>query len=173
MKALIMEVNGKSPQMGKECWLAPNATLVGDVIMGDNCTVWFNAIIRGDVHEIRIGNDTNIQDGAIIHCTYKKAGTYIGNRVSIAHNAIVHGCTIHDDVLIGMGAVVMDGAIVHSGAVIAAGAIVLANTVVEANSIYAGMPAKKVKDTGPEMLEVIERTAKNYPMYSKWFSKNE
>lgn len=173
MKALIMEVNGKSPQMGKECWLAPNATLVGDVIMGDNCTVWFNAVIRGDVHEIRIGNDTNIQDGAIIHCTYKKAGTYIGNRVSIAHNAIVHGCTIHDDVLIGMGAVVMDGAIVHSGAVIAAGAIVLANTVVEANSIYAGMPAKKVKDTGPEMLEVIERTAKNYPMYSKWFSKNE
>lgn len=173
MKALIMEVNGKSPQMGKECWLAPNATLVGDVIMGDNCTVWFNAIIRGDVHEIRIGNDTNIQDGAVIHCTYKKAGTYIGNRVSIAHNAIVHGCTIHDDVLIGMGAVVMDGAIVHSGAVIAAGAIVLANTVVEANSIYAGMPAKKVKDTGPEMLEVIERTAKNYPMYSKWFSKNE
>ncbi|HAH35927.1 MAG TPA: gamma carbonic anhydrase family protein [Algoriphagus sp.] len=173
MKALIMEVNGKSPQMGKECWLAPNATLVGDVIMGDNCTVWFNAVIRGDVHEIRIGNDTNIQDGAVIHCTYKKAGTYIGNRVSIAHNAIVHGCTIHDDVLIGMGAVVMDGAIVHSGAVIAAGAIVLANTVVEANSIYAGMPAKKVKDTGPEMLEVIERTAKNYPMYSKWFSKNE
>ena len=173
MKALIMEVNGKSPQMGKECWLAPNATLVGDVIMGDNCTVWFNAVIRGDVHEIRIGNDTNSQDGAVIHCTYKKAGTYIGNRVSIAHNAIVHGCTIHDDVLIGMGAVVMDGAIVHSGAVIAAGAIVLANTVVEANSIYAGMPAKKVKDTGPEMLEVIERTAKNYPMYSKWFSKNE
>ncbi|WP_348718282.1 gamma carbonic anhydrase family protein [uncultured Algoriphagus sp.] len=173
MKALIMEVNGKSPQMGKECWLAPNATLVGDVIMGDNCTVWFNAVIRGDVHEIRIGNDTNIQDGAVIHCTYKKAGTYIGNRVSIAHNAIVHGCTIHDDVLIGIGAVVMDGAIVHSGAVIAAGAIVLANTVVEANSIYAGMPAKKVKDTGPEMLEVIERTAKNYPMYSKWFSKNE
>ncbi|WP_144605342.1 gamma carbonic anhydrase family protein [Algoriphagus algorifonticola] len=173
MKALIMEVNGKSPQMGKECWLAPNATLVGDVIMGDNCTVWFNAVIRGDVHEIRIGNDTNIQDGAVIHCTYKKAGTYIGNRVSIAHNAIVHGCTIHDDVLIGMGAVVMDGAIVHSGAVIAAGAIVLANTVVEPNSIYAGMPAKKVKDTGPEMLEVIERTAKNYPMYSKWFSKNE
>ncbi|SFO64635.1 Carbonic anhydrase or acetyltransferase, isoleucine patch superfamily [Algoriphagus ornithinivorans] len=173
MKALIMEVNGKSPQMGKECWLAPNATLVGDVIMGDNCTVWFNAVIRGDVHEIRIGNDTNIQDGAVIHCTYRKAGTYIGNRVSIAHNAIVHGCTIHDDVLIGMGAVVMDGAIVHSGAVIAAGAIVLANTVVEANSIYAGMPAKKVKDTGPEMLEVIERTAKNYPMYSKWFSKNE
>ena len=173
MKALIMEVNGKSPQMGKECWLAPNATLVGDVIMGDNCTVWFNTVIRGDVHEIRIGNDTNIQDGAVIHCTYKKAGTYIGNRVSIAHNAIVHGCTIHDDVLIGMGAVVMDGAIVHSGAVIAAGAIVLANTVVEPNSIYAGMPAKKVKDTGPEMLEVIERTAKNYPMYSKWFSKNE
>lgn len=168
--ALELEVNGKSPSYGKGCWLAPNSTVVGDVQMGDNCTVWFNAVIRGDVHEIRIGNDTNIQDGAIIHCTYQKAGTYIGNQVSIAHNAIVHGCTIHDRVLIGMGAVVMDGAIINSGAVIAAGAVVLANTIVEANSIYAGMPAKKVKDTGPEMEEVISRTAKNYPMYASWFN---
>ncbi|WP_035464064.1 gamma carbonic anhydrase family protein [Algoriphagus vanfongensis] len=169
--ALILEVNGKTPTYDPTCWIAPNATLVGDVVMGKNCTVWFNAVIRGDVHEIRIGDDTNIQDGAVIHCTYQKAGTYIGNQVSIAHNAIVHGCTIHDRVLIGMGAIVMDGAIVHSGAVIAAGAVVLANTIVESNSIYAGMPAKKVKDAGPEMEAVIDRTAKNYPMYASWFEK--
>ncbi|MEP0713990.1 gamma carbonic anhydrase family protein [Algoriphagus sp.] len=168
--SLQLEVNGKKPQFGKECWLAPNCTVVGDVMMGERCTVWFNAVVRGDVHEIRIGNDTNIQDGAVIHCTYKKAGTYIGNQVSIAHNAVVHGCTIHDRVLIGMGAIVMDGAVIHSGAVIAAGAVVLANTIVEANSIYAGMPAKKVKDTGAEMDEVITRTAKNYPMYASWFT---
>lgn len=168
--ALLLEVNGKSPSQGDGCWLAPNATVVGDVQMGNNCTVWFNAVVRGDVNEIRIGNDTNIQDGAVIHCTYQKAGTYIGNQVSIAHNAIVHGCTIHDRVLIGMGAIVMDGAIVHSGAVIAAGAVVLANTIVEANSIYAGMPAKKVKDTGEAMEAVIARTAKNYPMYASWFT---
>lgn len=170
---LIKTIRGKSPQMGDNCWLADNATVVGDVIMGKNCTIWFNAIIRGDVHEIRIGNDTNIQDGAVIHCTYQKAGTYIGNQVSIAHNAIVHGCTIHDRVLIGMGAIVMDGVVVHSGAVIAAGAVVLAGTIVEANSIYAGLPAKKIKTTGPEMLEVIERTAKNYPMYAEWFKEEE
>ncbi|WP_200976180.1 gamma carbonic anhydrase family protein [Echinicola sp. 20G] len=167
--ALIKEINGKCPQVGKDCWLADNATVVGDVIMGEECTVWFNAVVRGDVHEIRIGSRTNIQDGAIIHCTYQKAGTYIGDNVSIAHNAIVHGCTVHDNVLIGMNAVVMDNAVVHSGAVIAAGAIVLAGTIVEENSIYAGIPAKKVKDTGDEMLEVIKRTAKNYPMYSKWY----
>ncbi|WP_143961647.1 gamma carbonic anhydrase family protein [Litoribacter populi] len=167
--ALIRSVRGHAPQFGKDCWLAENATVVGDVIMGENCTVWFNAVVRGDVHEIRIGDYTNIQDGAVIHCTYQKAGTYIGSRVSIAHNAIVHGCTIHDNVLIGMGAIVMDGAVVHSGAVIAAGAVVLANTVVEANSIYAGMPAKKVKDTGDNMKEVIERTSNNYPMYAQWF----
>jgi carbonic anhydrase/acetyltransferase-like protein (isoleucine patch superfamily) len=167
--ALVLEVNGKNPAFGEGCWLAPNATVVGDVIMGDRCTVWFNAVVRGDVHEIRIGNETNIQDGAVIHCTYQKAGTYIGNQVSIAHNAIVHGCTIHDRVLIGMGAIVMDGAVIHSGAVIAAGAVVLANTIVEANSIYAGMPAKKVKEAGEKMEEVISRTAKNYPMYASWF----
>lgn len=170
--ALIKRVNGNLPIMGENCWLAENATVVGDVIMGKNCTVWFNAVVRGDVREIRIGDDTNIQDGAIIHCTYKKAGTYIGNKVSIAHNAVVHGCTIHDRVLIGMGAIVMDGAVVHSGAVIAAGAVVLAGTIVEANSIYAGMPAKKVKETGPEMHEVIERTAKNYPMYAEWYKED-
>ncbi|EKB47477.1 gamma carbonic anhydrase family protein [Cecembia lonarensis] len=169
--ALIKEVRGFSPEFGENCWLADNATVVGDVKMGKNCTVWFNAVVRGDVHEIRIGNDTNIQDGAIIHCTYQKAGTYIGSRVSIAHNAIVHGCTIHDDVLVGMGAIIMDGAVVHSGAVIAAGAVVLAGTIVEANSIFAGTPAKKIKSTGPEMMEVIQRTAKNYPMYATWFKE--
>lgn len=169
--ALIMDVQGKSPEFGADCWLAPNATVVGDVKMGNNCTVWFNAVLRGDVHEIRIGDDTNIQDGAVIHCTYQKAPTYIGNQVSIAHNAIVHGCTIHDRVLVGMGAIVMDGAVVHSDSVIAAGAVVLAGTIVESGSIYAGMPAKKVKDIGPEMKEVILRTAKNYPMYSGWFQK--
>lgn len=167
--ALILEVNDKKPVFGESCWLAPNSTIVGDVVMGNNCTVWFNAVVRGDVHEIRIGNDTNIQDGAVIHCTYRKAGTYIGSQVSIAHNAIVHGCTIHDRVLIGMGAIVMDGAVVHSGAVIAAGAVVLANTIVEANSIYAGIPAKKVKDTGAEMDEAISRTARNYPIYAGWY----
>ena len=170
--ALIMTVKGKSPVFGKANWLAPNSTIVGDVVLGDRCTVWFNAVIRGDVHEIRVGDDSNIQDGAVIHCTYQKAGTYIGKRVSIAHNAVVHGCTIHDDVLIGMGAIVMDGAVVHSGSVIAAGAVVLANTIVEAGSIYAGMPAKKVKDIGENMKEVIARTAKNYPEYSKWFSSD-
>lgn len=167
--AVILKVNGKTPKFGDKVWLAPNATVVGDVEMGENCTVWFNAVIRGDVHEIRIGNDTNIQDGAVIHCTYQKAGTYIGNKVSVAHNAIVHGCTIHDSVLIGMGAIVMDGAVIHSGAVIAAGAVVLAGTIVEENSIYAGVPAKKVKTTGDEMKEVINRTARNYPLYASWF----
>ena len=167
--ALIREIKGISPKFGQKCFLADNATVVGDVTMGDNCTVWFNAVVRGDVHSITIGNDTNIQDGAIIHCTYQKAKTVIGNKVSIAHNAIVHGCTIHDNVLVGMGAIIMDDAVVHSGAVIAAGAIILPGTVVEANSIYAGVPAKKVKDTGPEMHEVIERTAKNYPMYAEWY----
>jgi carbonic anhydrase/acetyltransferase-like protein (isoleucine patch superfamily) len=167
--ALIIPVNEKEPQIGENCWLAPNATLVGDVKMGNNCTVWFNAVLRGDVHFIKIGDETNIQDGAVIHCTYQKFPTIIGNKVSIAHNAVVHGCTIHDRVLIGMGAIVMDGAVVNSGAVIAAGAVVLAGTIVEANSIYAGMPAKKVKDTGEAMQGVIDRTAKNYPMYAGWF----
>lgn len=171
--ALLMDVNGMGPTVGEDNWLAPNATIVGDVVLGKNCTVWFNAVIRGDVNEIRIGDDTNIQDGAVIHCTYKQSATVIGKRVSIAHNAVVHGCTIHDDVLIGMNAVVMDGAVVHSGSVIAAGAVVLANTIVEPNSIYAGMPAKKVKDTGEKMTEVIARTARNYPEYARWFKSDD
>ncbi|MEP2771790.1 MAG: gamma carbonic anhydrase family protein [Fulvivirga sp.] len=169
--ALIKTIKNKKPVFGENCFFAENSTLVGEVIMGDNCTVWFNAVVRGDVHSITIGNDTNIQDGAIIHCTYQKAKTVIGNKVSIAHNAIVHGCTVHDNVLIGMGAIIMDDAVVETGAVIAAGAVVLPGTRVEANSIYAGVPAKKVKSTGPEMLEVIERTARNYPMYAQWYKE--
>ncbi len=167
--ALIKAVRGIEPQLGNNCYLADNATVVGEVIMGDNCSVWFNAVVRGDVHYIHIGNNTNIQDGAVIHCTYQKAPTTIGNNVSIAHNAIVHGCTIHDNVLVGMGAIVMDHAVVHSGSIIAAGAVVLANTVVEPNSIYAGAPAKKVKEVSPEQAEIFARTANNYIMYAEWF----
>jgi len=167
--ALVRSLNGKTPVFGENCFLAENSTVVGDVVMGDECTVWFNAVVRGDVHSIRIGNKTNIQDGAIIHCTYKTSKVTIGNNVSIAHNAIVHGCTIHDNVLIGMGAIVMDDAVVHENSVIAAGAVVLAGTIVEEGSIYAGMPAKKIKDIGDNMREVIRKTADNYPMYSKWY----
>ena len=167
--AIIKTIRGFTPIFGSNCFLADNAVVVGEVTMGNNCTVWFNAVLRGDVHSITIGDDTNIQDGAIIHCTYQKAKTIIGNKVSVAHNAIIHGCTIEDNVLIGMGAIVMDDAVIGSGSVIAAGAIVLPGTKVEAGSIYAGIPAKKVKDTGPEMKLVIERTAKNYPMYAEWY----
>ncbi|MGK7397725.1 MAG: gamma carbonic anhydrase family protein [Candidatus Cyclobacteriaceae bacterium M3_2C_046] len=167
--ALIKSVRGIHPKFGDNCFLADNATVVGEVIMGDNCSVWFNAVVRGDVHSITIGNNTNIQDGAVIHCTYQKAKTVIGNNVSIAHNAIVHGCTVEDNVLIGMGAIVMDDAIVKSGSIIAAGAVVLAKTIVEPGFIYAGMPAKKIKPVGEELKDVFSRTANNYIMYAKWF----
>lgn len=171
--AIIKTIRGFSPQFGQNCFLADNSVVVGEVIMGDNCTVWFNAVVRGDVNSITIGNDTNIQDGAIIHCTYQKASTVIGNKVSIAHNAIVHGCIVEDNVLIGMGAIVMDDAVIGTGSVIAAGAIILPGTKVEPGSIYAGVPAKKVKETGEEMRAVIERTARNYPMYAEWFKEDE
>ena len=169
--ALIKTVKGIAPKFGKNCFLAENATVVGEVVFGDNCSVWFNAVVRGDVNSIVIGNNTNIQDGAIIHCTYQTAKTVIGNNVSIAHNAIVHGCTIHDNVLIGMGAIIMDDAVVHSGSIIAAGAVVLEGTIIEPNCIYAGIPAKKVKEVGDNRKDVFERTAKNYIMYSKWFDE--
>jgi len=168
---IIKKVRCIEPRFGSGCFIADNAVVVGDVVMGERCTVWFNAVVRGDVHSIRIGNDTNIQDGAVIHCTYQKAKTVIGSRVSIAHTAVVHGCTVEDDVLIGMGAIIMDDAVIGRGSVIAAGAVVLPGTIVEPDSIYAGMPAKKVKDTGPEMREVIARTARNYPMYAEWFKE--
>ncbi|HNV29626.1 MAG TPA: gamma carbonic anhydrase family protein [Cyclobacteriaceae bacterium] len=167
--ALVKSVRGYTPQFGANCFLADNAVVVGEVIMGDSCTVWFNAVVRGDVHSITIGNNTNIQDGAIIHCTYQKAKTVIGSNVSIAHNAIVHGCTVEDNVLIGMGAIIMDHAVIGTGSVIAAGAIILPNTIVEPGSIYAGVPAKRVKDVGEDMKAVISRTALNYPMYAEWY----
>ena len=170
--AIIKSVRGFTPKHGLNCFFADTAVIVGEVSMGDNCTVWFNAVVRGDVHSITIGNNTNIQDGAIIHCTYQKAKTVIGSNVSIAHNAIVHGCTVKDNVLIGMGAILMDDAVIGEGSVIAAGAVVLPGTQVEPNSIYAGMPAKRIKDVGDEMKAVIQRTAKNYPMYADWFKNS-
>jgi carbonic anhydrase/acetyltransferase-like protein (isoleucine patch superfamily) len=169
---VILPVKGTLPTFGNDCFIAPNATIVGDVVMGNNCSVWFNAVLRGDVNIIRMGNKVNVQDGAIIHCTYQKAATIIGNNVSIGHNAIVHGCVIHDNVLIGMGAIVMDNAVVGSNSIIAAGAVVLENTQIEPGSIYAGVPAKKVKDISEEMISgEINRIADNYVMYSGWFQK--
>jgi carbonic anhydrase/acetyltransferase-like protein (isoleucine patch superfamily) len=168
--AVILPVKGILPSFGNDCYIAPNATIVGDVVMGNNCSVWFNAVLRGDVNMIRMGNKVNVQDGAIIHCTYLKAAAIIGNNVSIGHNAIVHGCVIHDNVLIGMGAIVMDNVVVGSNSIIAAGAVVLENTQVEPGSIYAGVPAKKVKDISQEMISgEINRIADNYVMYSEWF----
>lgn len=168
--ALIKSVRNKTPKFGTNCYLAENATVVGDVVMGSDCSVWFNTVIRGDVNAIRMGNKVNVQDGACIHCTYEKAATTIGNNVSIGHNAIVHGCTIHDNVLIGMGAIVMDKCIVGSNTIIAAGSVVLENTIVEEGSIYAGVPAKKVKNIDPDLISgEINRIANNYIMYSGWF----
>lgn len=168
--ALLLPVKGKSPVFGENCFMAPNATIVGDVVMGDECSTWFNAVVRGDVNFIRIGNKVNIQDGACIHCTYEKCGTTIGNNVSIGHHAIVHGCTLHDNVLVGMGAIIMDNVVVHSNTIIAAGAVVLENTICEAGSIYAGVPAKKVKDISQELINgEINRIANNYIMYAGWF----
>ncbi|AKD02398.1 gamma carbonic anhydrase family protein [Pontibacter korlensis] len=170
---VILPVKGVKPQMGDGCWIAENATIVGDVVMGNECSIWFNAVVRGDVNSIRIGDRTNIQDGAVIHCTYERAGTAIGSNVSIGHNAIVHGCTVHDNVLIGMGAIVMDNAVVHPNCIIAAGAIVLENTICESGWIYAGIPAKKVKQLSAEQVEGLTRTSNNYVMYSGWFSGKE
>lgn len=171
--ALLLPVNDKHPEFGSNCFLAPNATVVGDVVMGHDCSIWFNAVVRGDVNFIRIGNTVNVQDGACIHCTFEKCGTTIGNSVSIGHHAIVHGCTVHDHVLIGMGAIIMDNAVVHSNTIIAAGAVVLENTICEAGSIYAGIPARKVKDISQELVSgEINRIANNYLKYAGWFRSN-
>ena len=168
--SLILEVKGVKPTFGKNCYLAPNATIAGDVVMGDECSVWFNAVIRGDVNSIKMGNKVNVQDGAIIHCTYQKAATTIGNNVSIGHNAIVHGCVIENNVLVGMGAIIMDHARIGANSIIAAGAVVLENTIVEPGSIYAGVPAKKIKDISEELIKgEIERIANNYLMYAGWY----
>jgi carbonic anhydrase/acetyltransferase-like protein (isoleucine patch superfamily) len=168
--ALIKTIEGKTPVFGKNIYISENATIVGDVQMGDDCTVWFNAVLRGDVHYIKIGNKVNVQDGAILHCTYQKAPLNIGNNVSIGHRAIVHGCTLEDNVLVGMGAIIMDHAYVEKNSIIAAGAVVLENTRIESGSIYAGVPAKKVKEVSPEQFEgLIGRIANNYVMYAGWF----
>lgn len=172
--ALILPIKGISPQFGERCFLADNSTVIGDVVTGDDCSVWFGAVVRGDVHYIRIGNKVNIQDLAVIHCTYQQAPVHIGNNVSIGHRAIVHGCTLHDNVLIGMGAIVMDHVVVEPNSIVAAGAVVLENTRIEAGSIYAGVPAKKVKTISPEQFaNTIERIANNYIMYAGWFEKSD
>jgi carbonic anhydrase/acetyltransferase-like protein (isoleucine patch superfamily) len=167
---VILSVEDKHPQFGRNCFIAPNATIVGDVVMGDDCSIWFNAVVRGDVNFIRIGDKVNVQDGACIHCTFKRSGTTIGNNVSIGHNAIVHGCILHDDVLVGMGAIIMDEAVVESNTIIAAGAVVLEGTVCEKGSIYAGVPAKKIKAIPQQMINgEIHRIASNYVNYADWF----
>jgi len=166
---VILPVKDKDPKWGNDCFIAPNATLVGDVLMGNNCSVWFNAVIRGDVNSITIGNETNIQDGAVIHATYLKASTIIGNRVSIGHNAIVHGCILKDHILVGMGAIIMDHALVEEYCIIAAGAVVLENTRCESGHIYAGTPAKKIKPITEEQRALLNKLPDNYIMYSDWF----
>ena len=167
---IIKTIKGKTPEFGTDCFIADNATIVGDVVMGNECSIWFNAVIRGDVHYIKMGNKVNVQDGAIIHCTYQKSPTTIGNNVSIAHNAIVHGCTIHDNVLIGMGSIIMDDCVVESNSIIAAGAVVTKGTIVPSGTVFGGMPAKKLKDVSKEMSEgEIQRIANSYVKYASWF----
>ena len=169
---VIKPINGKHPQISEDCFVAENATIVGEVSIGKQCSIWFNAVLRGDVHFIKLGNKVNVQDGAVIHATYQKSPTTIGNNVSIGHNAIVHGCTIKDNVLIGMGSIVMDDCVIKSNSIIAAGAVVTKNTLVESGTIYAGTPAKKIKDISPELVsgEII-RIADNYVKYSSWFKE--
>lgn len=171
---VVKAVNGKFPSIPEDCYVAENATIVGDVRFGSQCSVWFNAVLRGDVNSIQIGNKVNIQDGAVVHCTYQKHPTVIGNNVSIGHNAIVHGCVIHDNVLIGMGAIVMDNCVVESNAIVAAGAVITQNTVVSSGTIWAGVPAKKVKDIDQsDFAGEIERISNNYVLYSSWFKTDE
>ena len=173
MEALVRNVRGFMPQFGKNIFLAETAVVVGEVTMGDDCTVWYGAVVRGDVHYIKIGNKVNVQDGAVLHCTYQKHPLNIGNNVSIGHRAMVHGCTIEDNVLIGMGEIVMDNVYIEKNAVIAAGAVVLENTRVESGCIYAGVPAKKVKELSAEHFKDLnERIANNYVMYASWFKED-
>jgi carbonic anhydrase/acetyltransferase-like protein (isoleucine patch superfamily) len=170
--AYILTILDKTPQFGNDCFIAPNATIAGDVVMGNECSIWFNAVLRGDVNSIKMGNKVNVQDGAVVHCTYQKNATNIGNNVSIGHNALVHGCTIHDNVLIGMGSIVMDRCIVHSNSIVAAGAVLTEGTVVEEGTIYAGVPAKKVKDISTDLIHgEIDRIANNYIKYASWFEE--
>ncbi len=167
---LILSIKGVFPKLGDNCFIAPNATIIGDVVMGNECSVWFSAVIRGDVNSIRIGNKVNIQDGAVLHCTYQKTKLNLGNNVSVGHNAIVHGCDVKDNVLIGMGAIIMDNCVIGSNTIIAAGSVLKEGTLVPSGCIYAGVPAKKVKDISEELIEgEINRIANNYLMYSDWF----
>ncbi|WP_047419006.1 gamma carbonic anhydrase family protein [Cellulophaga sp. Hel_I_12] len=167
---IIKTINGKTPEIGEDCFIAENAVIVGEVSMGKQCSIWYNAVLRGDVHFIKMGDKVNVQDGAVIHATYKKSPTTIGNNVSIGHNAIVHGCTIKNNVLIGMGSIIMDDCVIESNSIIAAGAVVTKGTHVASGSIYAGMPAKKIKDISPELSKgEIDRIAESYVMYSGWF----
>ncbi|QLG44517.1 gamma carbonic anhydrase family protein [Costertonia aggregata] len=167
---ILKTINGKTPKIGNDCFIADNAVIVGDVDMGDQCSIWFSAVLRGDVNFIKMGNKVNVQDGAVVHCTYQKAATTIGNNVSIGHNAIVHGCTIHDNVLVGMGSIIMDDCVVESNSIIAAGAVVTQGTHVPSGSVFAGMPAKKIKDISPELSSgEIDRIAEAYLKYSSWF----
>jgi len=170
--AYILKVKDVSPQIAKNCFLAPNATIVGDVEIGEDCSIWFNAVVRGDVHYIKIGKNVNIQDGAVIHCTYKKAPVNIGNNVSIAHNAIVHGCTIEDDVLVGMGAILMDDVYVESKSLIAAGALVSKGTRIKTGEVWAGVPAKKIKNIDEDLLQgEVHRISSSYNMYASWYDE--
>jgi len=171
--ALIKSVRGFTPQFGSDCFVAENATVVGDVILGNNCSIWFNAVVRGDVNSIRIGNQVNVQDGAVIHCTYEKTKTIISDKVSIGHNAIVHGCTIHESVLIGMGAIIMDNVVVEKNCIVAAGAVVTQGSRLESGFIYAGTPAKKIKEVSEALKNgEIERIANNYVHYASWFKED-
>lgn len=167
---MIHSLRGKTPQIGENVFIAPTATIIGDVTTGNNCSIWFNALLRGDVNAITLGDTVNIQDNVVVHCTYQRHATTIGNNVTIGHRAIIHGCTIHDNVLIGMGAIVMDGAVIHSNSIVAAGSVVLENTIVEEGAIYAGVPAKSVKRISPELLkEEMHRIANNYILYAGWY----
>lgn len=169
---MIKTINGKSPKIGEDCFIAENAVIVGDVVMGDQCSIWFNAVLRGDVHYIKMGNKVNVQDGAVVHCTYQKSPTNIGDNVSIGHNAIVHGCTIKDNVLIGMGSIIMDDCVVESNSIIAAGAVVTKGTHVPSGTVFAGMPAKKIKEISTELSSgEIDRIANNYIKYASWFKE--
>lgn len=171
--AIIRELLGKTPQLGENTFVAETAVIIGDVTMGSDCSIWYNAVLRGDVNSIKMGNKVNIQDNAMVHCTYQKSPTTIGNNVSVGHNAIVHGCTIKDNVLIGMGAIVMDDCIVESNSIVAAGAVVTANTVIKEGEIWAGVPAKKVKDVSQNLITgEIDRIANNYVKYSSWYKED-
>ncbi len=168
--ALIKTIRGKTPQIDSTCYIADNATIIGDVRIGKNSSIWFNVVIRGDVNYIQIGENTNIQDGTVIHASYQKSPTLIGSNVTVGHNAILHACTIEDNVLIGMGAIVMDNVIVRSGAIIAAGSVVPPGTEIEENTVYAGVPAERVKVLEPvKSHEDILRYANNYAMYAQWY----